>query len=429
MKPYRLLIALLGLALGGPLHAQTIPVDRIAAVVDDGVVLESQVQERMQSIRQRFAGSGQLPPAQALRQQIIERLILEELQLQMAERMGLRISDSQLMQAVSGIANSNGVTVEQFLAELELQAGSMSSVIYQLRTELTLQQLQQMRVSQRIFISDAEIDNFLNSSEGQFWTAPDYQLQHIMLPLSTTAPPEQVQAVQATVAEIQRRLSQGEDFGALALQYSESPTALEGGQLGWRKAGEFPPEVSQVVEATARGEVSRPVRSAGAIHLFKVNDIQSAESSALVEQARTRHILVAPNEIRSDEETRRLAEGIRTRLENGESFDELARNYSEDIANALRGGDLGWVMPGQMVPQFEQAMSNLQPGEIGGPVRTQFGWHVLRVDERRQVDMSNEFMRQQARNLLRSQRFEEELDLWLNELRSDAFIQILDQST
>lgn len=403
--------------------------DGIAAIVDDGIVLESQIEMRMQAIKQRFAGSGgQLPSDEVLREQLLDRLILEELQLQMASRGGIRISEAELTNAIQRVAASNGMSGDEFINSLAAQGENVNEIVLEIRNEMILQQLQQIQVSQRIFISEAEVTNFLNSEEGRFWTAPDYNLQHILLPLTANASPQAVLAAQQSVNEIQQSLAEGGDFSALAVQYSGAPNSLEGGNLGWRKAAEFPPEIADQLSASSAGEVTRPIRSAGGIHIFKINEVRRAEDMSMVQQTHSRHILLSPNEIRSEDETRQLADELYTRLTEGESFEELAESYSEDISNALRGGDLGWATPGQFVPEFEQTMNATPIGELGGPVRSQFGWHIIKVEDRRQVDMTDDLMRQQARNLLANQRFDEELDLWLRELKSDAFIEILGDS-
>jgi peptidyl-prolyl cis-trans isomerase SurA len=417
--------------LGLPLatQAQEQHLDGIAAIVDDSIVLESQLNQRLQAIKQRFAGSsGQLPSDEVLREQLLDRLILEELQLQMASRGGIRISEAELTDAIQRVAASNGMTGDDFINSLAAQGENVNQIVLEIRNEMILQQLQQIQVSQRIFISEAEVTNFLNSEEGRFWTAPDYNLQHILLPLTANASPQVVQAAQQSVNEIQQALDQGADFSTLAVQYSGAPNALEGGNLGWRKAAEFPSEIADQLNASSAGDITRAIRSAGGIHIFKVNEVRRAEDMTMVQQTKSRHILLSPNEIRSEEETRQLADEIYDRLAEGENFEELAETYSEDISNALRGGDLGWAAPGQFVPEFEQTMNATAIGELGGPVRSQFGWHIIRVDDRRQIDMTDDLMRQQARNLLASQRFDEELDLWLRELKSDAFIEVLDDT-
>jgi peptidyl-prolyl cis-trans isomerase SurA len=315
----------------------------------------------------------------------------------------------------------------QFLEELSSYGeSSVTKVIRDLQNELIIQQLQQIQVPQRIQITDAEVDSFLVSAEGQMWSAPELLLQHIFLDLPSTAGPSEVSLAEETMARVIREFDSGSDFGNLAVQYSSSQTALDGGQIGWRRGIEFAPEIGVVLEEVNPGDIAGPVRGAGGIHLFLVSDVRGGDETTMVQQTQTRHILIRPNEIRSETDARELIDLIAGKLEDGETFQELARTYSDDVANALDGGDLGWVLPGQMVPEFESATDATATGETSAPVQTAFGWHILKVEDRRDVDMSDDIMRQQATNVIGSQRFEEELDLWIRELRSEAFIQILE---
>lgn len=412
--------------LFAPLQAQEL--DRIVAIVDSGVVTKSQLDERVDAIRERFSGDPtQIPPIDVLREQVLERLIVEEVQLQMAARGGIRISDAEIDQAFAGLAISNGVEPAEYLEHLSNLGGSnLTKVVRDLQNELTIQRLQQIQVPQRIQITNAEIDSFLESAEGRIWTAPELLLQHIFLELPSTARPEQVLLAEETAERIIREFNQGSDFGSLAAQYSSSTTSLDGGQIGWRRGIEFAPEISGPLEEVDAGDLVGPIRGAGGVHLFYVNDKRGTDDEAMIQQTETRHILVRPNEIRSEDEALELIELIAQRLEEGEDFEELARIYSDDVSNALDGGYLGWVLPGQMVPEFEAATDLTETGEVSEPLLTSFGWHILKVEDRRDVDMSDQLLRQQASNLLGDQRFEEEVDLWIRELRSEAYIQILD---
>ncbi len=407
---------------------QSQELDRIVAIVDDGVVMKSQVDERMAAIRQRFAQDpSQLPPNDILREQIIDRLIIEEVQLQLARRSGIRPSDAQIDQAFSELAASNGMDPQSFLNELSQYGdNSVNKIVRDLQTEITIQQLQQIQVPRRIQITDAEVDLFLESAEGRMWSAPELYLRHIFLALPSTAGPAEVALTEETAAIIIREVESEGSFANLATQYSSGPSALDGGLIGWRRAIEFAPEIGAELEDVTAGDLVGPIRGAGGFHLFLVEDIRGGDVATMVQQTKTRHILIRPNEIRTDAEAKELIELIEQRLKEGESFEELARTYSDDVANALDGGDLGWVLPGTMVPEFEQATNNTAIGEISTPVRTSFGWHILKVEGRRDVDMSDEMLRQQATNVLGNQRFEEELDLWIREIRSEAFIQILE---
>ncbi len=420
------LLSIVALPFTSPAVSQEL--DRIVAIVDDGVVMQTQLTERLVAIQQRFANDpDQLPPADVLEEQILERLIVEELQMQLARRGGVRVSDEQIDQAFSELAVSNGMEPTQFLEELSsFGESSVTKVIRDLQNELIIQQLQQIQVPQRIQITDAEVESFLVSAEGKMWSAPELLLQHIFLELPSTAGPSEVSLAEETMARVIREFDSGSDFGNLAVQYSTSPTSLDGGQIGWRRGIEFAPEIGVVLEEVNPGDIAGPVRGAGGIHLFLVTDVRGGDEATMVQQTKTRHILVRPNEIRSETDARELIELIAAKLDEGETFEELARTYSDDVANALDGGDLGWVLPGQMVPEFEAATDLTPNGETSEPVLTAFGWHILLVEDRRDVDMSDDIMRQQATNVIGSQRFEEELDLWIRELRSEAFIQILE---
>lgn len=423
---YSLIGLVLFIALPTSLQSQEL--DRIVAIVDDGVVLKSQVDERLTAIRQRFASDPtQLPPSAVLREQIIERLIIEEVQLQLAARSGVRPAEGQIDQAFTELALSNGMQPQQFLDQLSsLGESSVTKIIRDLQNEITIQQLQQIQVPRRIQITEAEVDLFLESAEGQMFTAPELLLDHIFVALPSTAGPGEVALAEETVDIVIGEYQDGAEFSSLAAQYSSGPSALEGGQLGWRRAIEFAPELGAALEDVEINELVGPIRGAGGIHIFLVRDIRGGSVATMVEQTKTRHILIRPNEIRSSEEAKELIDLIYQQLVEGASFEELARTYSDDVANALDGGDLGWVLPGTMVSEFEEATNATPAGEFSEPVLTAFGWHILLVEERREVDMSNDMLRQQATNVLGGQRFEEELDLWIREIRSEAFIQILE---
>jgi len=428
MNIYKSFAAILLLLTGVQIAiAQGQEIDRVVAIVDDSVVLSSELETRLQDVKTRFANeTQQLPSDDVLREQILERLIIENVQLQLADRYGINPTDNQLNESFARLASSQGVTPEVLIDQMNAQGESVSALMRDMRRELTLQQVRQAIVNNRIDITEAEIDNFLRSTEGQFWQSPSLNLQHIQIGLSSDADPGQVASAQSTASSVIEKLDAGESFEAMAVQYSNTSTALDGGNIGWRRSMEFPPEIRETLERVEVGEYTEPVRSSGGIHIFKVLEERGGVSQQqMVEQAKARHILLIPNEIRSSEETRELAETLRQRVIDGESFEDLAAEYSEDISNSLKGGDLGWVLPGQMVPSFEAAMDDTEAGEVSPPVETQFGWHILKVDERREVDMTDEVVRNQAYSVLHDQRFPDELDLWLREIRGNAFVSIL----
>ena len=368
--------------LVGTLQAAPRELDRIVAIVDDDIIMESELAERTAEIATRMKSQqGQLPPKDALNEQVLERMIVENIELQMADRAGIRIDDNQL----------------------------------------TINQMRQRRVGARIQISDKDVDAFLNSELAKTNLAPDYRLGHILIP---TKQDTDVAAAEETALMVYKKLKEGADFSSMALQYSAGETALSGGDLGWRKAAQLPTIFADVALEMKAGEVSAPIRSASGFHIIKVLELRGG-TEQMVEQTKTRHILVKPNEIRSESETQHLINEIHDDVvADPEQFPILAKTYSDDPGSAMQGGELGWVNPGTMVPEFEKVMSETQPGGISEPFQSNFGWHILQVEERRRQDMSEEFRRNRARQMLQRRRFDEELDGWLREIRQNAYVEI-----
>ncbi len=410
------LIAVSALAPIG-LQAQTIALDKVVAVVDDDVVMASELNQRMGMIVGQLQNSGtQLPPEDILRSQVLERLITESLQLQMARRAGYSITEAQVNQHLERMVRSNNMTRADFEQKLAADGLTIRDLLPQIRRDLILEQVQRSSVSRRIQISDHEVKNFLNSKQGQYWSLPDYLLGHILIAAST--PNAEDQANAATEAA-----RNGTDFRRLAVAQSSGQNALQGGDLGWRKAAQMPDIFIDVISDMNKGEVSDPIRSGAGYHVLKVYDIRGTQEQ-LVMQNKARHILIKPSAILTDDEARQKLAGIRKQIVNGADFAELAKEHSEDPGSMLSGGSLGWSLPGQMVPEFEQVMNNIPVGEISQPFRSQFGWHILKVDERRDQDMSEEVRTNKARQLLTNQRFEEERTNWLIEIRDQAYVEI-----
>lgn len=407
-----------------PSLAQATPteLDRVVAVVDDDIIMQSELLERTASIRMRMREQQtQLPPTDVLLQQVLERMIVENIELQMAERAGIRVNDNQLNDTLSNIARQNNMTTEQFRETILSEGMSWPALRDQIRRELTVNQLRQRRVASRIQITDLDVTNFLNSEVAKTNLAPDYRLGHILIPTNEDT---NLNAAEETALLVYQKLQQGADFAALAIQYSSGEAALSGGDLGWRKAAQLPTLFSDTVLDMKDGEVSAPIRSASGFHIIKVLELRGG-TEQIVRQTKTRHILVKPNEIRSELETQNLINDIhRQLLKDPEQFETLAKTYSDDPGSALQGGELGWVNPGSMVPEFEERMQNSEPGVLSQPFRSQFGWHILQVMERRSQDMSEEFRRGRARQMLQKRRFDEELDGWLREIRQNAYVEI-----
>lgn len=421
-SPFRFLLASLMLVASAAQVSAAL-LEGIAAVVDDDVVLASELARRVESVKERIAESGTQPPPDAiLREQVLDRLIEERLQLNLGQKAGMRISDEELNQAIVDMAQRQGMSPEQFLRAVQDDGISIRELRTQLREEILITRVQQNWVNRRIQIGEQDVTNFLASEEGRFWASPEVNVGQILLPLSSAASREDVEATMEKAGSLRRQAQSGTDFRQLAIAHSAGQNALQGGDLGWRRAAQLPSLFAAAVVELEPGQVSEPIRSDAGIHLIKLYDRR--DSKQVIEQSLVRHILLQPNEIRSDEETRRALEALRARLDDGADFAGLAREHSEDIGSALSGGELGWSMPGQFVPEFEAMMAQTAVGEISPPFRSQFGWHILRVDERREQDFSQEILRYQAEQMLRARRFDEELQIWLQELRDEAFIEI-----
>ncbi len=407
-----------------PVQAEFRLLDSIAAVVDSDVVMNSELQSRMDNIYQRLKESGtEAPPPEILRPQVLERLIIERIQLNMAMRAGVRITDTDLNNALTRMAQSKGVSLDQLVTRIQESGTSLNQMKADLRDEMMLNQVQQAQVNRRIYISEQEITNFLVSEEGKLWSSPDLNLGHILIPLSVGATKEEIQAAQTKAEDIIAQVQAGGDFKSLAVANSAGQNALNGGDLGWRKAAQLPDIFTRALTDLEPGQVTEPIRSDAGIHILKLYD-RRGSNKQLVKQKKVRHILLIPNEIRNDEDTRLQLEAIRQRIVDGEDFAELAKANSEDISSALGGGDLGWSLPGKFVPEFENTLNATEPGAVSEPFRTAFGWHILEVDEQREQDFSEEIKRNQAENILRQRKFQEELQVWLQEIRDEAFVEI-----
>ncbi|WP_250461448.1 peptidylprolyl isomerase [Microbulbifer litoralis] len=405
-------------------HAQVQTLDRVVAVVDDDVVMASELQQRLDTIVAQIQSQNvQAPPMDVLRRQVLEQLIIERLQLQMAQRAGVTVSDAELDQAIARVQQNAGASPEQFRQRLAADGISMDAFRQQIRQELLIRRVEQGSVNRRIQITDQDIDNFLRSKEGEFWKSPQYELGHILIPVNSSAPSDEVSEARNKAEQLVEQIRGGADFRRLAIANSAGQNALQGGDLGWRKTVELPTLFADALEGHKVGDVTDPFRSDAGFHMLKIH-AERGSNEQLVEQTKVRHILVKTSAIRDDDAAYNLLLDLRQQVLDGADFGELAREHSEDIGTMLNGGDLGWSNPGQFVPEFTQAMENTPVGEISMPFRSQFGWHILRVDGRRQQDMTDQYIRNQAANLLRNRRYEEELQNWRREIRDEAYVEI-----
>lgn len=418
--PQALLLAALALTA----QAEVRPIDQVAAVVDKSVILQSEIDERIEQIALRAQASNMaLPDESVLRQQVLDHLINEQLQLQVAQRVGFSVTDEQVNQTIENIRQSNRLSPEAFKQQLARDGLTLASLREKLRRDLTIQQIQQGMVQQRIQISPLEVDNFLNSADAQFWISPEYHLGHILIALPESPTPEQLAQAEQKAQSLVRKLRGGAAFNEVAIAESNGPAALEGGDLGWRKTTDLPTLFAEIVPTLDVGQVSDPARSGAGFHILKLYE-KRGDGKQVETQAKVRHILIKPSAIVSDEQAQAQLKKIRKQVLDGADFAALAKEHSEDIGSMLSGGELGWSKPGMFVPEFEQTLQQTGVGEISQPFRTQFGWHILQVQERRQEDISEAVLREKAARVLTSRRYEDELQIWLRELRDDAYVDI-----
>ena len=418
------LLAVLLSAFSVTASAQIEILDKVVAIVDEDVVLESEVQRRLATIYAQIQQSGtQPPPQEIVVQQVLERLISERLQLNMGYSVGIRITDAELNDAMARIASSNQLTMEQYAEQIHATGSTLSNVREEIRNEMILMRVQQGQVMRRIRISNQELDNFLNSEEGRFMTSPDVNVGHILLPVPSGKNNEEVNAILQRAQGLLEEANNGTDFRQLAIAISADQTALQGGDLGWRKMAQLPGVFIEAVEKLEIGQISEPIRSDAGYHLIKLYE-RKGGGEQLIEQHFARHILIKPNEIRDEATAVSQLTELRERVKAGEDFALLAKEFSEDPGSALNGGELGWSTPGMFVPEFEQTMGSIELNEVSAPFLSQFGWHILQVTERRNQDFSENITRNRAQNLLRQRKYEEELQVWLQEIRDEAFVEI-----
>ncbi|MDX1587583.1 MAG: peptidylprolyl isomerase [Oleiphilaceae bacterium] len=417
-------LMVLALVLATPAQAEREPLDRVIAVVEEDVVLQSQLENRVRTIRSRLKAQGtRMPPPGVLEQRVLEQLITESLQLQMAERVGMRISDTELNDAMRSIARRNEMSLQQFEQALASEGLTFQEAREQIRREMLVSRIQQQQIGQRIRVTDREVDNYLSSAAGRERSGVEYLLGHILVSVSNFNDREEVQAAEAKAESIREQLLDGADFREMAVAESDGRNALQGGELGWRRAEQLPSLAASVIPQLSVQEPSEVLQSGSGFHIVTPLDRRGGAQRE-VEQSRVRHILLASQPGTDDRDLETLARELKKRLEEGASFGELAREFSEDPGSANQGGRLGWVNPGEMVSSFEQAVENAPVGEIAGPVRTQYGWHLLRVEERRTRDIGQDVQRSEARQTLQQRQFELELENWLTEIREEAYVDV-----
>lgn len=419
---HRLVTLLLSLALLQPAQA-AIELDHIVAVVNDEVVMASELEERLRAVRQQLMEQGtQLPPTSQLKKQVLDRLIMNKLQMQMAQQTGIRVDDETLNRTISSIAAENGVSLTQFREILEKDGYSYAQFREDIRNEIMISRLRQRAVDNRVSVSDREIENHLTNQQHQGETEVEYRLSHILVAVPRSPTSSDLEETRKKAERIREELQNGADFGKTAATYSDGQQALEGGDLGWRKSGQLPTLFSGSVSNMQEGDISDVIRSSSGYHIIKLTDVRDSEK-VVITQTRARHILIRPDELTSEEDAFRRLNQLRMRIRGGADFAELARGHSNDTVSAADGGDLGWVSPGDLVPEFQEVMDSLNPGQVSEPFQTQFGWHIVQVLERREHDNTEAIRRARAREAIRQRKLEEARENWLREMRDEAYVE------
>ncbi|HZN86229.1 MAG TPA: peptidylprolyl isomerase [Burkholderiales bacterium] len=399
-------------------------VDRIVAVVNKEVITLTELADRTAVAERELQRRRIAAPERAvLERQVLERLVLDKAQLQLAVDTGLRIDELQLDRAAQRVAENNKMTLAEFRAVLERDGVAFERFRADLRQQMLLQRLREREVDGRVQVGESEVDLYLEEHKASAALALEYEVAHILVRIPEQAGPERIEEARARAARARQQAQAGADFAQLAAGVSEAGDALQGGALGWRTPGRLPELFADALVKMQPGEVSELLRSPAGFHVLKLLGRRGTGAAAPVTQTRARHILVKTSEVVSEEDARQRLARLRERIAGGADFGELARLNSED-ASAARGGDLGWIHPGDTVPEFERAMSALAPGELSQPVRTPFGFHLLQVQERRTADLSTERQRQQARQALHERKAEEAYQDWLRQLRDKTYVEL-----
>ncbi|MDH4125442.1 MAG: peptidylprolyl isomerase [Gammaproteobacteria bacterium] len=419
-------IAAAPLAVAAELSSTGEFLDGVVAIVDDGVILRSQLNEQTAVILQRAREQNlTLPPAAELREQLLERLIVTEIQLQRADRLGVQISDQMLNEAIGQIAQQQNIAFEDMPAALAADGIEYAKFRRDLREEITLDQLRRADVGRRIAVSPREIELCTADLEDNVVVNSDYNLSNITISISDSTSSAAIDAALAEANDIVARINEGTEFAALAIRYSDAQNALDGGALGWLKGEQLPTLYTDAVAGMQTGDVSQPIRTPGSFHIIKVNDMRSAVQRSEVNQVLVRHILITPNEIIDDQTAKQRLEDALARIAAGEEFGELAKLMSDDPGSANSGGEMDWSGPGTFVDEFEQVINATEIGAVSEPFQTRFGWHIVEVMDRRVYDNTEDLKESNCIIKIRNSKMEEETQLWIQRLRDEAYVHIL----
>ena len=397
--------------------------DTVAVVVNDSIISQREVDNRFNDFKHQLELQGQrLPPESLLKKQVVERMILDKIQLQMASAQGIHIDDLTLNKMLEGIAQKNKTSLESMRRMLQRKGIRYEDFREQTRNDMIIRQLQQRMIYSRVKVSQQEIDIFLDQEKQSGDAANDkYHLAHILIATPEAASPEEVNKALNKAQSAKQDISQGKSFNDIALNYSDGRHALKGGDLGWRTAAELPPLFLDSARQMQKGEVSEPLRSAGGFHLIQLIDKKTQQH--IIKQTHARHILIKPDQITSNEQARKQMQSIKKRLDQGEDFAKLAEEFSQDPGSKNNGGDLGWATEGTFVPRFTQVLKSLNKQQISEPFKTQFGWHIIQLLDRRQQDETEQLIRQKAEMAIQNRKADEELQLWLRQARDEAYVE------
>jgi len=400
-----------------------VPLDRIVAVVNEDVIMQSELESKIRTVRGQMEQQGaSLPPPSILERQVLDNLVSNRIQLQIAARTGIKVDDETLNRTISNIAAENQVSLTQFREILEQDGYNYEQFREDIRNEITLGQLRKRQVENRIVVTEKEIDNFLANQEFQGTFQAEIRLSHILLSLPTDATAGEIEQVRQVAAQIREDLLAGTDFAETAATVSDGGNAEKGGDLGWRNLEDVPSLFADYIPEMKNGDISELIQSPSGFHIIKISDVKSDEENIVI-QTRSRHILIKQDDLTTDLQAREKAEQLKLRIESGDDFGLLAKGNSDDPGSAAKGGELGWSIPGELVPEFQRMMDKMEPGQISDAFKSNFGWHILEVLERRNFDNTESVKRGKARAAIRNRKLTEAMQNWTRRLRDESYVE------
>ncbi|MBV8467866.1 MAG: peptidylprolyl isomerase [Burkholderiales bacterium] len=409
-----------------PAHSEPATLDRIVAVVNKTAITQFELDRRTASVLQNLARQNVTPPApDVLRKQVLDRIVTEHVLADYGSDTGVRVDDSQLDRAIERIAQQNKMTVPQFKAALEKEGGAYDEFREEVRNDMLMQHLRERDVDGKVYVTESEVDQYMSANKDQAQNEREFHLAHILIQVPEGASPDVVTAKQRRINDAMQALAGGKPFADVAAAYSEAGDALQGGDLGWRSSGRLPPLFLDAIAKIHDGQTTGVIRSPAGYHILKLVAERDRNAKEIIKQTHVEHILIKVNELTSESDGKTRIQEIRERIVNGASFEEQAKLFSEDIT-ASKGGDLDWISPGDTVPEFEQAMNGMTPGDVSQPIRSPYGWHLIKVIERRDQDVTRDHERLRVRNELRERKADEQYDDWVRQERNRAYIEIFD---